>query len=223
MINLLMISVSPIFIVLIYIYIKDKYEKEPKKFALKSCIYGMFLTIPIIFTENFIQTFIPLESKFYSAYMAFGVAGLIEEGYKFLLFLLLIYKNKNYNEPFDGILYAVFISLGFACIENIAYVLNPIIGGFKTGFLRSIFSIPAHAMFGVYMGYFISRYKFLNGKYIILSLIYSIIIHGLYDLTLFVHFNYDGIIFILIYIFICISSIFMMKNYIKLSPFKKKL
>ena len=137
---------------------------------------------------------------------------------KILIFL--IYKNINYNEPFDGILYAVYISLGFATIENILYVFNPILGGIYTGIARAIFSIPAHAMFGIYMGYYLSREKFFNKKIKIFSLIVPIFIHGIYDLLLFTNIKYSNIFFIMFFVYITIVSLKRVKYYIKISPFK---
>jgi RsiW-degrading membrane proteinase PrsW (M82 family) len=72
-----------------------------------------------------------------------------------------LYNNKNFNEPFDGIVYAVIVSMGFATIENIIYVFQY---GFATGILRLFTAVPAHAAFGILMGYFLGKAKFTHGK-----------------------------------------------------------
>ena len=172
--KLIYVCLAPIVIILLTIYIKDKYEKEPIKLALTGTLYGMLSSIPIVFTERYVMSFAPASSSiYYPFFVSFMVAAFVEEAYKYIILIFLIYKNINYNEPFDGILYAVYISLGFATIENILYVFNPILGGIYTGIARAIFSIPAHAMFGIYMGYYLSREKFFNIKCKMLAIFLS--------------------------------------------------
>ena len=211
--KLIYVCLAPIVIILLTIYIKDKYEKEPIKLALTGTLYGMLSSIPIVFTERYVMSFAPASSSiYYPFFVSFMVAAFVEEAYKYIILIFLIYKNNNYNEPFDGILYAVYISLGFATIENILYVFNPILGGIYTGIARAIFSIPAHAMFGIYMGYYLSREIF--------SLIVPIFIHGIYDLLLFTNIKYSNIFFIMFFVYITIVSLKRVKYYIKISPFK---
>lgn len=219
--KLLYIALAPIVIILLTIYIKDKYEKEPVKLALTGTLYGIIISIPITFTEKYITNFAPnANSIYYPFFISFIVASFVEETYKYIILKFLIWKNNNYNEPFDGILYAVYISLGFAMIENILYVFNPIIGGLYTAIARAIFSIPAHAIFGVYMGYYLSKEKFLK-KIKIFSILVPIFIHGIYDLLLFTKIKYSNIFFIMFFVYITIISLKRINKYIKISPFKK--
>ena len=101
--------------------------------------------------------------------------------------MIFIWRDKNFDEYFDGIVYACFISLGFACVENIMYV---VVNGVGTGIVRAMLSVPAHFLFGILMGYFLSLAKFTPEKrkhYIFLGLLFAIVAHGLYDwLRLFV-------------------------------------
>lgn len=244
---LLYLAIAPIVIILLYIYIKDKYEKEPKKLALTGTLYGVIISIPITFTEKFLTSFAPKAGTvYYAFFISFVVASFVEETYKYIITNFLIYKNKNFNEPFDGILYSVFISLGFALIENILYVFNPQFEGVYTAIARAIFSVPAHGLFGVFMGYYLSIAKFkdiyltrtetlnnnvnlnstiyLNKKIIkiLLAILVPILLHGIYDLLLFTQIPYSNVFFILFYIYIWINVIFKIKYYIKISPFKYK-
>ena len=118
------------------------------------------------------------ESVFYSAFIE---AGFCEELCKFVILFLTIWWNKNFNEYMDGIVYATFVSLGFACVENILYVFE---GGIGTGIVRALLSVPGHFLFGVIMGYFLSLAKF-NDKgrlgYLLLSLFAAATAHGLFD------------------------------------------
>ena len=220
MINILYIALAPTIIILLTIYIKDKYEKEPIKLALTGTLFGFISAIPITFTEKYLLNFIMPDSIYYAFYVSFIIAAFVEETYKYIILKFLIWKNSNYNEPVDGILYAIYISLGFATIENILYVFNPVLGGLKTAILRAIFSIPAHAIFGVYMGYYLSKEKFFKHKINFLSLLIPIIVHGFYDLLLFYDMKYMHIIFLIYFIYIFIVGIKRINKYIRISPFK---
>jgi RsiW-degrading membrane proteinase PrsW (M82 family) len=114
-------------------------------------------------------------------YDSFLTAAIPEELCKFLIFMIFIWRDKNFDEYFDGIVYATFIGLGFACVENIEYVF---MYGFGAGVSRALFAVPGHFLFGVLMGYFLSLAKFTpekRKKYIFLGLLFAIIAHGLYD------------------------------------------
>ena len=83
-------------------------------------------------------------------YMSFIVAGVVEEGLKELVLIPNLLKEKSFNERLDGIIYSVFLSLGFATIENIIYILfEDQTSAFEVGVIRSIISVPAHMMFAV--------------------------------------------------------------------------
>ena len=87
------------------------------------------------------------------------VPGFIEEGVKYRVLLRRTWNEPHFNHRFDGVVYGVFVSLGFAAVENVLYVLT---SGFSTAVVRAIFSIPGHAMFGVVMGEAMSRAKWLE-------------------------------------------------------------
>ena len=119
------VSLAPVFIILFYVYFRDKYDKEPLGLLVKSVVVGMLTVIPIVFVERLLVGLMPPFGKVASAaYNAFLVAGSTEEIFKFLALYLLVWRNPNFNEKFDGIVYAVFVSLGFAAVENVMYVLD---------------------------------------------------------------------------------------------------
>lgn len=189
--NLLLFAIAPIFIVIIYIYIKDKYEKEPKRLLLNNFLLGAVVSILItlILSVGF-NIIIPTteETSVYQQFVkAFFVVGFTEELSKYLIVLFYSQKHKEFNEPFDGIVYAVMVSMGFAATENILYVLE---GGISTAILRAFTAVPAHATFGVLMGYFMGKAKFSKHK-IVLNLVglsLAILFHGAYDFFLFINF-----------------------------------
>jgi RsiW-degrading membrane proteinase PrsW (M82 family) len=95
------------------------------------------------------------------------------------------YRQPEFDEPFDGIVYAVMVSMGFATIENIGYVMQH---GLATAFLRMFLSVPAHAAFAVLMGYYVGRAKFHPGgrfSNLMKGLWLAVLFHGLFDFFLF--------------------------------------
>lgn len=183
---ILMLAVLPVIVLASYIYKKDKYEKEPIGMLLRAFFLGV-LAIPLdLVVVETINVMIPGSTVFYQAFFE---AGIPEELCKWALFMIFIWRNKNFNEFFDGIVYACFIGLGFACIENIMYVFgNETFGGaFATGVMRALLSVPGHFLFAVIMGYFLGMAKFRpeqRRKYIILSLVCPMLAHGLFDYLL---------------------------------------
>lgn len=182
---IILLALAPVFIILFYIYFRDKYEKEPFKLLALSLVAGIIIVLPVIFIERLIMALQPEMGQLMDAgYNAFLVAALVEEAFKFLALYLLIWKSKEFNEKFDGIVYAVFISLGFAAVENVLYVTG---GGIEVGLIRAITAVPAHALFGVTMGYYfgIARmYIELRKKYIWLAFLVPFVLHGIYDFLL---------------------------------------
>ena len=183
--NLLVIALAPVLIILYYVYVKDKYNKEPLPLLLKSLLAGALITIPVVFVEGALSALWYGDFSLTQAgYSAFVVAGLTEELFKFLALYWLIWKNKEFDEKYDGIVYAVFISLGFAGIENIMYVLQY---GAATGYTRAITAVPAHAFFGMVMGFYFALAKFIPEKKLVnlfKALLIPILLHGFYDYIL---------------------------------------
>lgn len=184
---LLISAIAPSLTLLYYVYLRDRYEKEPRKLLFKAFAFGSLAVIPIVIVELRLDFFdLAANSLLAVGYTAFIVAGLVEEGFKYFIFWFFVWKNKNFNERYDGIVYSVFISLGFATTENIGYVM---LSGFHTAFIRSLTAVPAHALFGIIMGYYFGKAKFSEDKLRKKSLLYALIIpialHGVYDFILF--------------------------------------
>lgn len=181
--DLILLALAPVLVILLYVYIRDQYEKEPWGLLVKSLLAGAFICIPVIVVESlFGEIGSSFQGLLASAYKAFIVAGFTEELFKFLALYLLIWKNPNFNERFDGIVYAVFISLGFAGVENVLYVFA---NGTGVAISRAFTAVPAHALFGVIMGFYFGK-ALIGGKTrnMFLALIMPIIFHGFYDFIL---------------------------------------
>lgn len=184
---LILVSILPVVLILLYIYYRDRYEKEPFWLLMKAFGGGILAAVSTLLFFAPLQVFFPnFESNHLDAlFRAFAGAAIPEEIFKFIFLYLIIWKNRNFNEYYDGIVYAVFVSLGFACLENIFYVTEH---GLGVGIARGIFAVPSHALDGVIMGYFFSLARFMAARkteYLIKSLGYAILAHGIYDFLLF--------------------------------------
>ncbi len=181
---LLALALAPGAAIGLYIYFKDKYEREPIGLVVRSFFLGIVsvvVTLLISFPINYI---VPIDEKSWTeqAVHAFLLVALIEEFSKFIFVRWVLFPNKNFNEPFDGIVYAVSVGLGFAGLENIIYVVNSD-NGLATGILRMFTAVPAHASFAVLMGYFMGIAKCEKGKahYVWYGLLAATLFHGAYD------------------------------------------
>jgi protease PrsW len=183
---LLALAIAPGIAITMFIFFRDKYEKEPLKLLLFCFLLGLLTIIPPIIVETVSAVLGINENSgvIGSAIYAFLIVGLSEEGSKFLLLRVYPFRNKAFNEPFDGIVYAVMISMGFATAENIFYVID---GGVSVGIARMFTAVPAHASFAVLMGFFAGMAKFRknSGGLLFTGLVAAVIAHGFYDFFLF--------------------------------------
>lgn len=190
--QLILLAIVPVFLIIIYIYFKDKYDKEPKRLLFYSFLLGATVSI-ILATILYLisDAIIPIKIKgnhnitqiFIKAFL---IVGLIEELSKYIVVRYFAQPKKEFNEQFDGIVYAVMVSMGFAATENIMYVME---GGIQTAVLRMFTAVPAHATFAVIMGYFMGKAKFSKNKIglNLLGLFFAILFHGTYDYFLFLN------------------------------------
>jgi RsiW-degrading membrane proteinase PrsW (M82 family) len=177
------IALAPGVAIMLYIYLKDKHEREPLSLLLISFIYGILSAVITLAISWPLEVLVVLRQndvvhEFFSAFLK---VALVEEFSKFIFVRFVLYPNKNFNEPFDGIVYAVMVSMGFATLENILYVFQY---GFGVAILRMFTAIPAHATFGVLMGYFLGKGKFTHRRgfyYSVVALMAATMFHGAYD------------------------------------------
>ena len=201
------LSILPVVILMVYVYRQDKYQKEPIKLLARAFVGGM-LAIPLDFIIiDLIQMVFCSGS---TAYQAFFEAGIPEELSKFIILFLLIWRRKEFDEYMDGIVYAAFVGLGFACVENLLYVSNSAAEayhiGISTGFSRALISVPGHFLFAVVMGYFFSLAKFdksHKARNLILSVTCAAAVHGLFDYLLMIEeFLSSGLATVIFIVFI---------------------
>ena len=214
---LLALSVLPVILLMIFIYRQDKYQKEPIKSLAKAFIGGI-LAIPLDFIIIFFINRIWMSDTVF--YSAFWEAGFPEELSKLLIFMIFIWRDKNLDEYMDGIVYASFIGLGFACIENILYVFGAAGESFgsaiHTSIARAILSVPGHFLFGVVMGYFLSLAKFQEGRFwpnLLLGFLSAAGVHGLFDWLLMLDISSE--VNTILYIVFLAGDFFLWKTGIK--------
>jgi protease PrsW len=184
------LALAPGAAIVLYIYLKDKHEREPLGLLLISFLYGGLSAIMTLFISWPVEALIILrpDDAVHQFVNAFFKVALIEEFSKFFFVRFILFNNRNFNEPFDGIVYAVMVSMGFATLENVLYVYQ---FGLTTGILRMFTAVPAHATFAIIMGFFLGKAKFSHRKvlyYSIMALAAATLFHGSYDYFLFISF-----------------------------------
>ena len=195
--GLIFLAIIPVILICTYIYRKDK-NKEPGKLlvmlfglGLLSCAVTLTLFKGICFIFPFMAQDTSAMNFFeIMTYSFIGVA-LIEEFSKWIMVYFAGYSHRAYDEIYDGIVYSVYVSLGFAGLENLMYVLN--YQSLTVGIQRGILSVPGHACDAVFMGYYLSLAKTyayrgrkdLERKNLLLSVVVPTILHGFYDFCLF--------------------------------------
>ena len=212
----LAIAILPAIFFMIYIYRNDDKEKEPPLLLLK-CIIGGLLSVPIAIILEMIAEAVVIyliENVVSATRVNYGIltaifVGLIEEGAKFFFLYKFTWKDKAFNYRFDGIVYAVFVSLGFAALENVFYVFNY---GTGVALQRALLTIPGHMSFAVYMGLYYGHAKVSeavnnpDAKSLNLKAAYAfaVLLHTIFDATLMVESDIGLIIF---FIFVIILDI----------------
>ncbi|WP_172196221.1 glutamic-type intramembrane protease PrsW [Saccharibacillus qingshengii] len=181
--TVLVAAITPGIALLFYFYLKDKYDAEPLHMVMRMFLLGFLVVLPItIVQQGLLRGFGDNPYLF-----AFGISSAVEELFKWYVLFQFIYNHTEFDEPYDGILYAVAVSLGFATLENVLYAFT-LKASFGSLLLRGLLPVSGHAMFGVVMGYYMGRAKFAppsqRRKFLVLSLLMPLIWHGFYDLIL---------------------------------------
>ena len=210
-------AILPAALLLLLVYKRDKNGKEPKNLLWRLIFAGGIIIIPIYICEVIGQIIVEFGNAIVTnqtelgfvanMFVYFGVVALAEEGFKMIALATQTWKNPNFNFKYDGIVYAVFVGMGFAIFENIKYVLE---FGMVTGILRALTAIPGHCAFAIIMGTFYGSSKYFqsvkNKKMQVLCMLYAIIIpivgHGLYDFSLTISNNVLSVVVSIFYMII---------------------
>ncbi len=224
---LLALAILPVLVIGTYVNRKDR-NKEPTAILVRLFIAGVLSCFVVLFVSGILGNIFPVlsssstKSTFIELllYAFIGVA-LVEEGSKLLMVYSIGYKNKEFDEIYDIIIYSVFVALGFAAFENILYVLGneTIEAGITTGILRAVLSVPGHACDGLFMGYYLSLAKIselqkqneASKNYLLKSLLIPVALHGTYDFCLLTENALFLLVFLVFVIWMYINSIKRLK------------
>jgi RsiW-degrading membrane proteinase PrsW (M82 family) len=183
-------AVLPAAFLMRYIYFEDTIEKEPRELLVRLVLLGVAAALVSIFLEslgkNLLSSLLDESSPVYTVLFAFLVVSAVEEGTKFYFLRRRTWNDPNFNYRFDGIVYAVFVSLGFAAFENISYVMGY---GLTVAVPRAVLAIPGHMGFAVFMGLFFGRAKLYENKgdmgkrnlNLWAGYLSAVVLHGIYD------------------------------------------
>jgi len=152
-------GVLPALFLMRYIYLKDKIEKEPLPMLMKLClsgIYAAFLALLLEMLGGELLANMQFSSRTYFVIADAVMIGISEELSKFFFLYRRTWRSPHFNYRYDGVVYAVFVSLGFAAFENVMYLLQY---GLSIAVSRGLLAVPAHMAFGVFMGSFYGSAK----------------------------------------------------------------
>lgn len=216
--RLLIIAIFPGIALALGTYFTDRYDREPINLLIKLFIFGFLSVIPTALIEQFLSFINPFAGILGIAFTAFIVAGFTEELIKRKVVMKFAYNNIAFNEKLDGIIYAIFASLGFATAENILYVVIRFSNNPYVGIYRGILSVPAHMLFAITMGYYLSLSKFCIDegtckRFYRKSLTVPLILHGIFDFLLMINQGLMLIIFVPFVIYLWVSNLKKLNNY----------
>lgn len=180
MFAILTVGIAPIVALMSFFYLKDEFH-EPIPLIVRSFLLGSILVFPIMFVQHafIVEGFVL--NDFLSSFLQ---VALLEEFLKWFVFMFTMYHHEEFDDHYDGIVYAVAISLGFASVENILYLLT---NGIEYAFSRAIFPVSSHALFGVIMGYYFGKAKTRTSRTtynLTLAFLIPFILHGMYNFIL---------------------------------------
>lgn len=221
---LIYLSLLPSILLGNHIYKNDKVEKEPTK-LLFSCFVGGVISgiiVIILFFLGLDYEMNPNDQLSILIY-SFVTVSFVEELAKFLLLYFITYKNKEFNYLYDSVVYASFLGLGFAILENLIYILGSI--DLITIISRGFITLPVHVFFGVFMGYYLGLAKkceIVNDKkgkykYLLGSLFVPVLLHGFFDYCLFTGDTFSSLLFILFVLVLYIASFNKIKELSEIS------
>lgn len=183
-------AVIPAIVLMVKVYQADRLEKESPWMMLSLVFFGIIATALAMVAERLgimiLSRIAAPNSTLYRVILYFGIVAFAEEGAKYILLKRRTWYSYEFNCQFDGVVYAVCVSLGFALWENIGYVMQY---GLSTALVRAVTAVPGHACFGVFMGVFYGLAKRYDragkegrsGFLRKLSLLAPALLHGCYD------------------------------------------
>lgn len=180
------LALVPAAIWLIFFYLQDKAEPEPKGFILGVFGLGALLAaavgIPVLETVFRVSHWIHTDTLT-TILGGILVVGFTQEFLKYAAVRYSIYNSGEFDEPTDGVIYATAAGLGYATVLNIQFVVSN--GGVDlgAGIIRIAVVALAQAAFSGITGYFLGRAKFESEQvwWMPLGITLAAIFNGLFN------------------------------------------
>lgn len=214
-------AVAPGFALLAYFYLKDRYDSEPIHMVARVFLFGALLVFPTMVLQRSLQ--LGFGDQPSPLLFAYGITGAVEEFLKWFILYYVIYKHTLFDEPYDAIVYAVSVSLGFATVENVIYALMNSFS-FSALLFRALLPVSGHALFAVLMGHYMGKAKFgdprLKTRLLFKSLWIPIFWHGTFDYILMQTNSYWLWLIVPLMVFLWIRGIGSVNSANAKSPFR---
>jgi protease PrsW len=228
---------APSFFLLTFFYLRDRWQREPLHRIVMAFALGTYAMAAARGLAYTVLAFLPPDwlsggTEAARLFESFVLAGYIEESAKAIVLFTAVYHWNEFDEPLDGVVYGVAVSLGFATLENILYIVQARAGidpALTVVWQRALFAVPAHALFGGTMGYYVGKTKFDNSNPAalwrdrVLSLLVPILFHGAYNYAL--HHRLDARVWTLVSVLSLAMWAFVMRRVQRAdraSPFRPK-
>lgn len=158
-----LMALVPAAIWLIFFYLQDRIEPEPKGYILAVFLLGGLLAAG--FNSPVLESVFRISKWIYADTLStilgsILVVGFTQEFLKYAAVRYSIYNSGEFDEATDGVIYATAAGLGYATILNIQFVISN--GGVDLGasVIRMAVVALAQASFASITGYFLGRAKF---------------------------------------------------------------
>lgn len=214
-------AIIPAIFLLVRVERADRLEKESPRLLISLVVFGVVSTFIASLAERVgfavLDAFFPEESVLYNILLYFGIVAFAEEGSKYVLLKRRTWKDPEFNCQFDGVVYSVFVSLGFALWENIGYVA---MYGLGTAAVRALTAVPGHACFGVFMGTWYGMAKRREGagdlagskRMRVRALLVPALLHGFYDFVATYSSSFMNLVFLVFIVLMFITAARLVKH-----------
>lgn len=214
-------AVLPAFFLLRYVYRHDTVEKEPLPLLLAllgmGFLAGVCSAVLEGLGEGLLSVLVDPTAPFYNIVLAFLVVAVVEEGTKLFFLKLCSWRNRAFNYRFDGVVYAVFVSLGFAALENVQYVVNY---GLSVALPRALLAIPGHMSFAVFMGVYYGRARLLENlgdragsrRRLRAGYLIAVFLHGFYDACAMTGTTLSSVLFLLFVVLMFSAAFYTLRR-----------
>lgn len=182
----LLFAIIPTAIWLVYFYLQDRLEPEPKGRIGSVLITAMVLTdfVGLRVINDWFQ--VPQWAS-YNNWTSLAASVLIN-GFIFTAIMYIsirvwVYNTGEYDERMDGIIYGTVAGLGVATMLNLHYVIDNQGVALAPGIINVMTTALAQASFGGVLGYFMAQAKFEHKPvwWVPLGVVIAAVLNGVFS------------------------------------------